>query len=224
MNLFSPLSLQEFNSQYLGQKPFAAAGTGASFRKMLSWELLAELFSSSYADCWLVNQGRLNPQHYKENFRLNFAEAVNGFIAGHTVLVRHSERAHRDLGVIASDFYKVFQVPIDIQLYATPQGQEGFDWHYDCEDVFVIQSSGQKEFTLRKNTDLVLSHRHCLPQSLEDFQKRSAGPEIKCLLAAGDFLYIPRGYWHKARAITDSFHFSVGLFYQDHLFGAKLHC
>ena len=49
-----------------------------------------------------------------------------------------------------------------------------------------------------------------MPQNLE-FHKEKNKTEIHCWLKAGDWLYIPKGYWHKARALKDSFHLSVGV-------------
>jgi 50S ribosomal protein L16 3-hydroxylase len=189
--LIRPLGTKEFSQQYLGQQPYAMPGTAEPFKRLLSWAMLASIFNTGHQDCWLVKNGKLAAQHDHPAFRVTLTEAMRGFTEGYTVLVRHSERVHRDLNSIASKFLEHFQRPIDIQLYVTPYGQEGFDWHFDAEDVFVIQSSGEKEFYLRKSM--------------------SDGPEIRCHLCAGDFLYIPRGYWHKARAITDSCHISVGL-------------
>jgi len=192
--LIRPLSIKEFTQQYLGRQPFALPGTAESFRRLLSWAMLASIFNTGHKNCWLVKNGNLAPQHDKPDFSVNLTEAMKGYTEGYTVLIRHSELVHRDLGIIASKFLEHFQRPIDIQLYVTPYGQEGFDWHFDAEDVFVIQSSGEKEFYLRAHL--------------------SEGPEIRCHLCAGDFLYIPRGYWHKARAITDSCHISIGLLLQ----------
>ena len=35
-----------------------------------------------------------------------------------------------------------FAAPVDVHLYCTPAGQPGFGWHYDAEDVFVLQTAG----------------------------------------------------------------------------------
>ena len=36
-------------------------------------------------------------------------------------------------------------------------------------------------------------------------------PMLQCELAAGDWLYIPHGYWHKADARSDSLSLAVGV-------------
>jgi len=210
-DLFTPLTLNEFIFSHLGQSPFASPSTATALQTLAFWDLFKTILESGHKDCWLVRQGKLHDAHKENGFLPDGLKSQKEFSSGFTVLVRHSEMAQEDLQKIAQAFLEIFPVPIDIQLFMTPAYHEGFDWHYDCEDVFIIQSSGEKEFTLRKNTDLVLSPKTSVPKDITDFINRSVGPCIQCLLTPGDFLYIPRGYWHRARALKDSFHLSVGL-------------
>ncbi|XGC79981.1 JmjC domain-containing protein [Bdellovibrio bacteriovorus] len=208
--LLSPLSLEEFNKTYFDKEPFAAPFKAASMENLVSWYLLSEILQSGHNNCWLPHHGRLPAEPALSSGTLTYQQALKGFQEGRTVLVRHAEQAHPVMQNIARDFHNCFKAPIDIQLYCTPAGQEGFDWHYDVEQVFVIQTAGEKEFRLRKNT---VSAR---PLSMktsqkDDFFKEPPGPEIRCWLKAGDWLYIPAGYWHKAQALTNSCHMSVGV-------------
>lgn len=208
--LLGPLSLDEFRRTYLYQKPYASPSTALSLRKLISWPLLDEIFQTGHPDCWLPYHGQLPKDETLNTGQLTLAQALGGFSEGRTVLVRHSERAHPKLQKIAAEFHAVFQDPVDIQLYVTPPEQEGFDWHYDIEEVFVVQSSGEKEFLLRQAARPVPLNRVELPKTV-NFALDFTGPEIRCHMKAGDLLYIPAGFWHKARAITPSFHLSVGV-------------
>jgi 50S ribosomal protein L16 3-hydroxylase len=208
--LIAPMTLEEFRRDFLFKKPFAAPMKAAQFQRLLSWPLLGEIFESGYDECWLPKQGRLPEDKALATGKLTTEQAMKGFAEGRSITIRHSERAHPVLGAIAKDFEALFRDPIDIQLYVTPPGEEGFDWHYDIEEVFVIQSSGEKEFYLREPLLASPLDKVTLPKTV-DFNKDFKGPEIRCHLKAGDFLYIPAGLWHKARAITPSFHLSVGV-------------
>lgn len=206
--LLAPHSLQDFCETHLSREPYAAPFKAARFKNLINWELIESILTSKYDNCWLAQQGHLPDQKELSTGQLTPEQARENFKKGRTVLVRHAEKAHPVLEDIAQDFSRLFQAPIDIQLYCTPAGQEGFNWHYDLEEVFVIQTSGEKEFYLRKNT---LSPRpRFMPKDLE-FEKETNRTEIRCLLKEGDWLYIPSGFWHKAKAITDSFHMSVGV-------------
>lgn len=179
-------SWQHFSEYYLYKRPYAAPFNASSFAGLISWSILSEVLG-----------------------KLNQAQALRDFAIGHTVLVRHAEESHPIFKSIADNFKFAFDRSIDIQIDITPQGKEGLSWHYDVEDVFIIQSQGEKEFTLLPNA---VTPRP-LPQMLKEnfFTHEKSLPEIKCLLKAGDWLYIPAGYWHKATAVTDSFHLSIGV-------------
>src|SRR5690606_27098688 len=111
---------------------------------------------------------------------------------------------------LAQDFAKYFQTDVDIQLYCTPEGHNAFGWHYDVEEVFIIQAKGSKLYTIRPNT----IHPNPLVQSIPknlNYEKETTELEIKVLLQEGDFLYIPSGWWHIAQTQSESMHISIGL-------------
>ena len=58
----------------------------------------------------------------------------------------------KQLKKLAAGFEDDFHAPANIHIYATPAGKYGFSWHYDAEEVFIMQTSGRKEYSLRKNT------------------------------------------------------------------------
>lgn len=208
--MLAPLSLQEFSAEYLFRIPYAAPLSASRFKDLISWSLLEEILAVEHNDCWLPFRGKLPDDPALSTGKLSIAQMHEGFAEGRTILIRHSERAHPKLKAIAQDFSDIFQDPVDIQLYGTPAGEEGFDWHYDAEEVFVIQSAGEKEFRLRANTTFPWPVPSKVPQH-KYFAAERPTPEIRCWLKPGDWLYIPAGYWHKARAITPSFHLSVGV-------------
>lgn len=209
--LILPLSFSNFTDQYLlKENPYAAPDKAFFMKNLASWSLLKEILSTQHNDCWLPLEGKLPEEPALNTGILNIHQALSGFQNRRTLLIRHAENAHSVMSFIAKDFQSLFQCPIDIQIYCTPAQQEGFDWHYDLDDVFVIQTCGEKEFRLRRNTTTPRPLDRKLPQK-DYFIQEPPAPELRCWLKAGDWLYIPAGYWHKARAITDSFHLSVGV-------------
>lgn len=194
--LISPMPLQEFITQYFGQKPYARPFQAERYKNVLNWKLIDAIMEMQYNDCWVAKNGRLHPNSLYATGTLTSEQARQGFSEGYTILVRHAERIVAGLSQIAKDFQKLFAKHIDIQLYVTPSHEEGFDWHFDAEDVFVLQSHGEKEFRLRVDSP---------------YENDRSKYEIICHLKAGDWLYIPAGYWHKAKALTDSFHISIGV-------------
>src|SRR5690606_12139770 len=75
-------------------------------------------------------------------------------------------------------------------------------WHYDAEDVFIVQTAGRKEYSLRKNTVNPWPLVETIPDDMR--YERELMPMMRVELRAADWLYIPCGYWHKADALPDA--------------------
>ncbi len=206
--LLNPLSTQDFLEKYYLRMPYAAPYSARRFEGFLSSSLLQEIIDSGHPDCWLPKEGLLPEESNLKSGTLNWKTALSSYQQGRTILIRSAEQAHLQIKSIAQDFHNFFKVPIDIQIYCTPSAQEGFTWHYDLADVFVIQCAGEKLFRLKKNT---VNPRPLFMPKDQEYEKETNKIEIQCLLKQGDWLYIPAGYWHKARAITDSAHLSIGV-------------
>jgi ribosomal protein L16 Arg81 hydroxylase len=87
-------------------------------------------------------------------------------------------------------------------MFATPPGMAGLSWHYDAEDVFILQTTGEKEYSLRKNTVNPWPLEETLPEDMH--YEREIMPLMQVTLRPGDLLYVPCGYWHKADAANST--------------------
>lgn len=103
--------------------------------------------------------------------------------------------------------------PVQINAYVTPPQNRGFAPHYDVHDVFVLQVTGRKQWTI---------HAPVVTDPLDDqpWEKHRAAiaartaeePLIDTVLAPGDALYLPRGTIHAAEALGEtSIHLTVGV-------------
>jgi CheY-like chemotaxis protein len=102
----------------------------------------------------------------------------------------------RQLQTMAEAFAQFFHSPVDIQVYLTPGQSQAFGWHYDLEEVFIIQVQGCKEYTLRQNTvnpfpvwDTMPADLHFevgprveVCDSAEDFSQSGHLPDTACLI------------------------------------------
>jgi 50S ribosomal protein L16 3-hydroxylase len=195
----------EFLENYYLRLPFAEPGGCAELSKRNGWEIIQELLNSADADVMVVKAG----QRWTESRMPTFQDARELYADGYTLLVRHAERHDAELANISRGFSQDFLAAVDVHLYATPGQSFGFGWHYDVEDVFILQLAGTKEYSLRKNTVNPWPVLDNMPSDLR--YERELMPMMKCELAAGDWLYIPHGYWHKADAKSDSISLAVGL-------------
>lgn len=203
--LLGDVSLTEFIDNFFLRQPFSLAARAMPWVELGDWSTLEAILASPGADVLVAKQG----QQWRGERTPTFTEARQLFADGHTVLVRHAERHAPGIGQLAADFQAEFRAPVDVHLYYTPAGQRGFGWHYDAEDVFILQAAGEKEYSFRKNTVNPWPLVETLPDDMR--YQREIMPLGRCLLAAGDWLYIPHGWWHQALAQGESVSLAVGV-------------
>lgn len=203
--LLGDFPVRRFIDEYFFRQPFSLPRGAAAFAQLGSWRVLEEILAQPEADVLVVKAG----SRWEGSRSPTAVEARQLFDDGYTVLVRHAERCHPRLAELAAGFERDFTAAIDIHLYCTPANQHGFGWHYDAEDVFILQTCGSKEYSLRKNTVNPWPVVEALPDDMR--YEREIMPLSKCLLGAGDWLYIPHGYWHKAEAHEAAFSLAVGV-------------
>lgn len=189
------LPLAKFVEQYYGRLPHSGSCAGRVDPELASWDTIEALLAAPESDVLVV---RRNQQREGDPPR-DRAAAESLVAEGYTLLVRHAERHHAALRDLADAFARDFAAPVDIHLYITPGDQFGFAWHYDAEEVFILQTAGRKQYSLRKNTVNPWPTVETLPADMH--YEREIMPLMRCDLSAGDWLYIPSGYWHKAEAL-----------------------
>jgi 50S ribosomal protein L16 3-hydroxylase len=192
--LFGDVPLRKFIDEYLHRLPFSLAGSATTAAEFGTWDALGVMLGPPEGDLFAVREGR-----WYDGPSPTDIGAVRALVDdGYTVFVRHAERHHPGLAELAAAFEKTFLGPVNVHVFVTPAGAPGFSWHYDAEDVFIIQTQGAKEYSLRKNTVNPWPLEETLPADMQ--YERELMPLMRVLLQAGDMLYIPCGYWHKAEA------------------------
>ena len=194
-----------FVENYYHKLPFAYAGGCPAASTLADWTLLERLLVAPGVDLMVVRAG----ERYAGELPRDLAAARALYAQGYTFVVRHAERNDRGLAALAEDFARDFASPVDVHLYYTPGGNHGFSWHYDAEDVFILQAEGAKQYSLRKNTVQPWPVEETLPEDMG--YRHEIMPLMQCTLRAGDWLYIPAGYWHRAQSEGDSCSLAVGL-------------
>lgn len=194
--LLGDMPTAKFVEQFYHRFPFTVPRTALPWCELGSWQVVNEILGVPDADVLVVREGQQFAGPTPTN--LDAAQALGR--DGYTVLVRHAERHSAPLKELATAFQAAFLAPVNIHIYATPAGRHGFGWHFDAEDVFIIQTGGSKEYCLRKNTVHPWPLVETLPEDMG--YSREIMPLMRVLLTAGDWLYIPCGYWHKAEAVA----------------------
>jgi len=203
--LFGDFPIERFVEEYYHHLPYSAAGLAAPLLPLGDWNALLEILAQESSDvlvCRRNEQWRGAPPR-------SAAQATDLLNQGHTLLVRHAERHDERLAEVAAAFACNFAAPVNIHLYCTPAGEFGFGWHYDAEEVFLVQTTGRKEYSLRKNTVHPWPLAETLPADMHF--EREIMPVMRCELAAGDWLYVPSGYWHMGRSKKTAISLAIGI-------------
>lgn len=204
--LLGQYPLEQFLNKHFTRLPYSSVHGAKSFTHLLNWKTVEHIINEKKSVLRIVQDGRI----IKDYVELNFQEAQKHHSQGHTLLLRFAEKSDPALLKLARDFSDSFHTEVDIQLYCTPEGHNAFGWHYDVEEVFIIQARGSKHYKIRQNTvhpnPLVMS----IPKDL-GYEKEKSDIEINVTLEEGDWLYIPSGWWHVAQTKKESMHISIGL-------------
>jgi len=194
MNLQTMLgetSKQAFVRDYFQRMPFSLSTNDRQLSELADWTVCDQLLRQPGLDLMVVRRG----EKLETSLPMTGEEARALLADGYTFRIRHAEQHHPPLKDLAEAFERDFRASVNVHLYATPPNQQGLSWHYDAEDVFILQTAGAKEYSLRKNTVHPWPLEETIPLDMR--YGREIMPLMRVLLKAGDWLYIPCGYWHR---------------------------
>lgn len=202
----APLRVDTFLHSHLRRAPFARPGAARSAIELLDWNVFGNVLGAEPTpDVLVAVDGRLSYQRAPRTLE----QARTLMQRGLGIAVRHSERHDQGLAAVARDFARDLPGRVQLQLYATPAGTHTFGWHYDAEDVFVVQTAGMKDYYLRDNTVTSVADNN--PQPNFSAVRRETSPLLCCRLLPGDWLYIPARWWHLVESREDALSISIGV-------------
>ena len=209
-----PLSVQEFlDTRYRDKRPVLFRGPGPRFASLCTWDDLNELLSSS---AWqgrmrFFRDGRQIPEPYYTTLDFGLGWRVRGgrlterqiderrltaFLhKGATIVLSRIQDVHPGVRSLAGAIEAALGNYAGINLYASWVATRGFGTHWDGHDVFVLQVAGRKRWQIYGEM-----RRFPLVADSEPNEKAPRKALWSEVLEAGDVLYIPRGWWHDARA------------------------
>lgn len=217
-NLFEPLGFEHFAEQY-GDRQATHCSPGRSERFAHLFSLTAaEEVLSTHPQRWQVDTNLANArrqptleelqQLVPSMAKVKVGRLGQAFSRGNTLIINGAQLFHPPLAAFARELDAAFHFRVQINVYISPPGAQGFPPHFDTHDVLVLQLAGAKQWYCY---DRVVPHalegqtRNLLPQEVGAETSRP-------LLAPGDMLYLPRGLTHNAETTEDlSIHLTVGL-------------
>lgn len=202
----APAPLDDFIRLHLGRAPLARPGAARDVLRWFDWPVLDRLLDVSWPppDVLVASRGRLVDTPEPRNL----AEARQIMAHEQGVVIRRAERHEPHLAQLARAFANELPGRVHVQVYATPTGTQTFGWHFDAEDVFVVQVVGTKDYYMRENTVVPVAD-----VSSADFGRvrSETSPLMVARLIPGDWLYIPARWWHLVHSIADALSISIGV-------------
>lgn len=139
-----------------------------------------------------------------DGFRHHFA------LGQYSYAIQRLERYSAEVAKFADEITRVTGSPVSVTAFVSPPMSTATKIHYDKSDVYALQVHGTKHWEVFEPVDLLPNMR--IPDvSFEDVQLGLHGVHS---LAAGDVLYLPRGWIHRVRNESDepSLHLSFVAF------------
>ena len=218
--LLEPHTAEEFLASSWGQTFRHIRGRRGRFAPLLSWERLNDILRQHRFDfprLRLMREGKSLPAssylRYTSGARrkapiprlqpVKFAAALR---AGATLVLDAVDELNEPLEELAAGLELIFHERVQINSYSGWHTSRGFDLHWDDHDVFILQVAGRKRWSIYGET-----RPHPLAGELGN-PKPSGAPVWTETLEDGDFLYVPRGWWHVAEPLDEpTLHLTVGI-------------
>jgi ribosomal protein L16 Arg81 hydroxylase len=213
-DLLHPRAAGEFLTQYAGTDFLHVPGEPQKFASLFPWPALNDILRThrfGAKGIRMVKDGRavLQDAFLKDGI-VRGPEITELLREGATLVLERVDCMYQPLTGLAEGLERVFQIPIQINMYAGWRVSHGFDVHWDDHDVMVLQVAGRKHWKIYGVTE-----KFPIKNSVEI---RSAPPDCDPvwdgLLNQGDVLYMPRGWWHIAIPCDEpTMHLTIGLRY-----------
>lgn len=139
--------------------------------------------------------------------RIQPLEVARLFDDGATVIFRQLQERVPTLARLCVALGRRFSSRVQTNVYLTPADAQGFAPHWDTHDVFVLQVSGTKRWS-------IYDTKVRLPLRGQRFERGTLPGDVseEFELGPGSAVYLPRGLMHSARSTDQaSLHITLGL-------------
>ncbi len=176
----------------------------ASFPTLAQVEALAkELYAAESPDLSFYKHG--NALTFTAGGDSNILSSVieAALSSGASIVINHVESSWESIAMSLEALRRRIRETCEWQmmgggnanLYVTPPRMQGFDIHYDRDDVVIVQTAGEKAW------DIYAQLTDSPTNATGGFAPEALQLAFQCVLAPGDQLYLPRGTPHKAQSV-----------------------
>lgn len=211
--IFEPLPPARFFAEHWGKKSLRLPGAPDRFAHLFSSRKIGQLLyyqrphppdgillvkGSRHCDSrWTHADGSPHPDRVRA-----------AWLDGYTLVINDLGRLWEPIARFTAELREQLHHPVDVNLYYTPPGSQGFDAHYDVMDVFILQLEGSKIWQVREPAAHLPFPDEAAPVPAD----RLPPVAFEEQLEPGGLIYMPRGHVHAARtAESASLHLTVGI-------------
>ena len=211
--LVDPLPAAEFEGDYYQQRLVhirrEASPYYAELLSATDLDVVLGTHSVSHPDIKLVRgDGDVAPREYTNDAgRIQPLEVARLFDDGATVIFNQLHTRVPTLARLCVALGRRFSSRVQTNVYLTPPEAQGFAPHWDTHDVFVLQISGTKRWS-------IYGTKVSLPLRGQRFERGTPPGDVsdEFELGPGSAVYLPRGLMHSARSTGEaSLHVTLGL-------------
>ncbi len=211
--LIHPVPAAEFERDYYEQRLLhVRRGASPYYAELLSaadLDVVLGTHAASHRDIKLVrDEGDVAPREYANDAgRVQPLEVARHFDEGATVIFNQLHTRVPTLARLCAALGRRFSSRVQTNVYLTPPDAQGFDPHWDTHDVFVLQISGTKRWS-------IYDTKVRLPLRGQRFERGTPPGDVsdEFELGPGSAVYLPRGLMHSARSTDQaSLHVTLGL-------------
>lgn len=211
--ILDPIQPSQFFAEFWGKRSLRLPGARDRFSDLFSSAKIGQILyylrpqppdgmalvkGSRYCDSrWTNDDGSPHPERVRA-----------AWLDGYTLVINNLGRLWEPVAQFAAALTEELHHRVDVNLYYTPPGSQGFEAHFDVMDAFILQLEGSKIWEVR-GAAAVLP----LPDEHAPLRPDHLPPLVfEEELQEGSVLYIPRGHVHAARtAAVPSLHLTVGI-------------
>lgn len=219
-DLVAPWSVREFLHSTYGREWAYFPGSEDRFRNIFSWDALNDLLSNQRFESPRLRISRLGEvvpdSEYTESVNRIFSPPYKRILTekilhqlrnGATLTFDHAEQANNVVRGLAMSLEAELRARVYVDIFASWAPIRGFDLHWDDLDVFTLQLSGRKHWTLFEPTRKWPLHDDVVENP------RPVSPSVCDIeLKPGDVLYIPHGWWHSVTTTEGpALHLAIGV-------------
>jgi ribosomal protein L16 Arg81 hydroxylase len=209
VDIISPMSSDKF-LEHWQKHPCYIKGRTDKFAGLFSWSELNSILETCHCDYPRIRMSKFGVELPAKEYlqTLPFTKAVcidpdglgSHFHSGATLIFQHVDEFSPSLQRLAGGLEDALGWPAEVEVIAGNGNSNGLPVHFDANDCFALQLEGFKKWNFYPPTRaLPLRRSKLFPRRCDAVPPSpplTGTPALSVRVGPGDFVYIPRGWWH----------------------------